>query len=341
MTALTKTAKVVEDLVDYDGPQLLLLETNRNRPMFATAVRRQNMDEPFFGCETTDKIYDQYFDGTADLHFAFVRAIGKRYYFFDFAAAENDTVNLQKANNDEAENPAYWPQVGFFSRSHTNQFKQIERSGTTKIYKIDGKWRANDFSHFHGKMSDLYALFGVLERLEGAFRNTERGFIRKTIQDRFWQGGGSYLGFYDSLMTRNMQLKLIPLDVDKIKYASPGEISLRGSKKALSDISDIIDVFDEKWDELLSDYRNIHRALKKDNLLSASPTTEFSSPAMRNFIKKVTKEFAEKMRIEQAEQLYEACDRNVLVYTKVILSIYRRANEVYLFHAEGRIQRPD
>jgi hypothetical protein len=89
MTPLAKTAKVIEDLVDYDGIQLLLLKTNLNRPMFATAVRRPDMEEPFFGCEITDKIYDQYFDETADLHFAFARAVGKKYYFFDFASAEN------------------------------------------------------------------------------------------------------------------------------------------------------------------------------------------------------------------------------------------------------------
>jgi hypothetical protein len=254
---------------------------------------------------------------------------------------ENETVNLQKANEDEAENPIYWPQVGFFSRSHTNQFNKIEKSGTIKIYKIDGKWGANDFSNFHGKMADLYALFGVLERLDGVHSNTERGFIRKTVQDRFWQGGGSYVGFYDSLMIRNRNLKLAPLAVDKINYASPGEIALRGNKNALSDISDIICVFSEKWDELEADYRNIYRTLRKAGLLSASPTTDFPSPAMRSFVKRRAKEFAEKMRIEQAEQLYEACDRNVLVYTKVVLSIYRRANEVYVFHAEGRIQRPD
>ena len=41
-------------------------------------------------------------------------------------------------------------------------------------------------------MADLYGLFGVLDRLEGAHSATERGFIKQTIQKRFWQGGGSY-----------------------------------------------------------------------------------------------------------------------------------------------------
>jgi hypothetical protein len=103
-------------------------------------------------------------------------------------------------------------------------------------------------------MSDLYALFGVLDRLGGSHDAAERAFIRKAIQERFWQGGGSYLGFYDSLMVRNRLLNVSPLEVASIQYASPGEISLRGNKRALSDISDILDVFDDKSGELSGIY---------------------------------------------------------------------------------------
>jgi hypothetical protein len=340
MSALAKTAKVVEDLVDYDGPQLLLLKTNRKRHMLATAVPEYpNLEEPFFSAEIRDKTYDQYFDEKADLHFVFDQAIGKNYYLFDLATAEDNTVELKRVTEQEASNPSFWPQVGFFSRSHTTGFNRIKTSSVIQSFRIDGKWGTNDFSHFNAKISDLYGLFGVLGRLEGVNSKTEMGFIRHTIQERFWQGGGSYVGFYDSLIDRNRLLRLAPLEVAKIQYASPGEIALRGNKRALSDVSSILDVFDEKRDALAMSYRNIRGSLRKEGLLSAEPTTPFSSNTMRDFIRNKTREFAEQMRLERIDDIYDACDRNPLVFAKVILSIFRRADELYKFHAEGRVQR--
>jgi hypothetical protein len=341
MTIRAKTATVIEELVDYDGLQLLLLKTDRKRHMLATAIKREKMDEPFFCCEITDKVYDSYFDEKADLHFAFQRAIGKNYYFFDLARVTDKTVELEKATNDESEKAAYWPQVGFFSRSHTTHFNRSTVIGETKTFKIDGRWGTNDFSHFHGKMSDLYALFGVLHRIGGRHKATERGFIRKAIQDRFWRGGGSYLGFYDDLMERNRLLSLTPLEVAKIQYASPGVISLRGDRRVLSDINDIIEVFDEKWEQLGLTYKNIHSILRKEKLLRAKPTTHFSGPAIRNLVLDTSRKFAGDMRLERIDEIYDACDSNVLVFAKLVLSIYRRANELYMFHAEGRVQRAD
>src|SRR5215831_8742778 len=97
MSVRAKTAELVEELVDYDGLQLLLLKTNRKRHMLAMAIQREGMDVPFFCCEITDKVYDSYFDEKADLHFAFQRAIGKNYYFFDLSKAVGNAVELEKA----------------------------------------------------------------------------------------------------------------------------------------------------------------------------------------------------------------------------------------------------
>jgi hypothetical protein len=60
---------------------------------------------------------------------------------------------------------------------------------------------------------------------------------------------------------------------------------------------------------------------------------------MRNFVRDETKKFAHAMKLERIDDIYEACDRNALVFAKVVLSIFRRANELYTFHAEGRVQR--
>ncbi|WP_316228328.1 hypothetical protein [Bradyrhizobium sp. SZCCHNR1039] len=341
MSAGAKSAEVVEELVEYDGPQLLLLKTNRSKFMIAMAVgRHEEMANAFFGCELTDKVYESYFDQRADLHYAFVRAFGQSYYLFDYDKIDDGGhVVLTRVNDDHARDAALWPEVGFFARSHTTAFNRPSAAGDTQKFKIDGKWGTNDFSIFHGKMSDLYALFGVLARLNDPADQTEQGFIRATIKERFWQGGGSYVGFYDSLMARNKLLRLTPLEVARIQYASPGEIDLRGDPQALINITDIIDVFDEAWVDLAKQYTELRKSLAKERLLSAKPTAEFSSEHMKNFVQEKTVKFAEALRIEGVGNIFDACDQNTLVFAKVILSIFRRANELYKFHAEGRVQR--
>jgi hypothetical protein len=142
-------------------------------------------------------------------------------------------------------------------------------------------------------------------------------------------------------MVRNRLLDISPLEVAKIQYASPGEISLRGDKQALSDVNDILEVFDEKWNELAGSYRNIRGTLRQEKLLRAKPSAHFSSHAMQNFVRDATRNFAKAMRIERVDEIYDSCDHNALVFAKVILSIFRRANELYVFHAEGRVQRLD
>lgn len=341
MSRYAKTATIVQELVEFDGPQLLLLESSRHRHMLALAVKRSSMDAPFFACEVQDRTYDRYFSSTADLHYAFQNAVGNTYYFFDLDCEDNGAVPLETASQEEAGNKSYWPAVGFFARSHTNPHNVPTSPSTVKRFKIDGKWAADDFSHFHGKMSDLYALFGVLNRLGGTLSVTEKGFIHNTVHERFWQGGGSYIGFYDSLSQRNSHLNLSQLEVAKIAYASPGEISLRGDQAALSDIIDILSLFADKSGMLAGQYRNIYGALRKERLLSADPSTPFSSKALQDVVEKNTRRFAESMNISGIEDIYDACNRNVLVFSKLILSIYRRANELYRFRAEGRVQTVD
>src|SRR5260370_25946118 len=101
MNIRKNTAKVTEEIVDYDGLKLLLLKTDQKRNMLAMAIKQKKRDEPFFCCEITDKVYDSYFDEKADLHFAFQPAIGKNYYFFDLAKATDKTVELEKATTNE------------------------------------------------------------------------------------------------------------------------------------------------------------------------------------------------------------------------------------------------
>jgi hypothetical protein len=342
MTPLAKTAIIVETLVEYDGPQLLLLKTNRGYNMISVAVKDQHMEEPFFGCEINDKTYDGYFEQTWDLHYTFRHAIGRRYYLLDAADSGDDGVKLAAVSDERSIDESFWPQIGFFSRSHTTDFNRILPETSEKTFRIDGKWDASDFSQFYGKMADLYALFGAMSRLDkvnGDAKATEKGFVTKIIHERYWRGGGSYVGFYDSLMERNSIMQLARLDVAKIQYASPGELKLRGNRDALSSVTTVMSIFDEKAADLKTVYRTIYGILKKERLLSAPPNSQFGFAHIERLVLDRSKVLSKEIGIDNVDEVFDACEQNVLVFAKLVLSMYRRAYELYKYQDEGRVRK--
>ena len=334
---LAQKAKIDEVLVYYDEPQLLLLTSDRDVHMIAVAVRGVDMQRPFFSCEMQDKVFERYLDGKADLHYVFKEARRNLYYFFDLEGEIDSWVSLRKATNAEVDNDAYWPKVGFFSRSHTTRYQlRPAFDDSVQEYKIDGNWEARDFSKFHGKMSDLYSLFSILDRLEEKQPVSERAVMKKFVQDRFWQGGGSYVGFYDDLFTYIRSIS--PLSVARIQYASPGSFALRGNKDALSEITQMIETFELYQDKLELSYRQIYGILRKGHLPRAEKLSSFSSSSVEDFVRERTFNFLNEMKIQKANEIFKACDEIVLVFAKVALSVFRRGNELYSFHAEGRVQ---
>lgn len=335
--AIARSAKLLEVLVYYDEPQLVLLKTDRDYDMLAVAVQREGMSRPFFACEPRERALERYFDGKADLHYAFREARGHRYYFFDLDEEADGAVALQRATDSEVANEQYWPKVGFFARSHTNPVKTRKiLEVTVREFRIDGNWGAADFSRFHGKMSDLYALFSALKRLDGREADEERRKIKRSVQDRFWQGGGSYVGFYDDLVDEVRSIS--PLEVAGIQYASPGYIALRGDDGALADISRVVETLSEHAPELHERYLSIYGVLRKEKLLRAPKTAEFSSEGLEQFVFKQSLAFAADLQLDKAKELLAACDGVPLIFAKIVLSIFRRANELYMFQAEGRVQ---
>ena len=215
-TAFAHKAKIEVVLVYYDEPQLLLLASDRGIRMIAVAVQRPDMESPFFCSKVLDKAFDRYLDGKADLHYLFREAHRELYYFFDLDEETDGWVSLQKAIAEDIQDDRYWPKVGFFSRNSTTAYHlRPVLEASLQEFKIDGNWEARDFSQFHGKMSDLYALFSILKPFENEAPASDRLIVKRYIRDRFWQGGGSYVGFYDDL---SAQIKSVnPLSIVRIQ----------------------------------------------------------------------------------------------------------------------------
>jgi hypothetical protein len=315
----------------------LLLQAGSKPDTLATAVALDSMEQPFFACMVRDKALTKYLEGRADLHYAFRNAVGEAYYFFDLSEEENGHVKLKWATKQQVERDDIWPQPGFFARSHTTKFTLgPDLPSSTKVFTIDGNWKAADFSSFHGKMSDLYSLFGSLKLLEDGETRSGYEFFSRAVQERFWQGGGSYGSFYDDLQSHVH--KFAPLSVQRIQYASPGEIALRGDGAIFSDITRLLVIFESREEELRVLYKSIYQSLKKHALLSAPPNTEFPAEALGHMIRRAAFSLAGKLLIEEPRRLFEACNENTLVFAKVVLSIFRRGLDLYTFTAEGRMR---
>ena len=179
-----------------------------------------------------------------------------------------------------------------------------------------------------------------LDKGEGNAKAAEKGFVNRIIHDRYWRGGGgSYVGFYDSLMARNNVMQLARLDVAKIQYASPGEMKLRGNREALSSVTTTMSIFDENAASLKNSYSMIYGILKKEKLLSASPNSQFGLQNIEKLVLDRSKALSKEIGIENVDEVFDICDQNVLVFAKLVLSMYRRAHELYKYQDEGRVQK--
>lgn len=340
MTAKSKkpgrTATLIQTLVYYDEPQLVLLESDRGYNVLAVAVPHDQLSHAYFACEVRDKTFNRYMQGKADLHFVFTDAMWHKYFLLDLLDEGSDIFAMTPLSREEAADPSYWPLPGAFSRSHTQPYLGMaEQVATTKTLKIDGTWGANDFSHFYGKTANLYAVFATLARMEKHADERERSYLRNSIQTRMWRGGGSYVGFYDDLFEHVQALS--PLEIARISYASPGELVLRGDQEIFPKIDRVIESIGEYGSELEKRYDNLHGTLAREKLLSASRGSRFSTPQLARAMREQTEVFAKRLGLEEVGEIYDACQRNTVVFLKVVLSIYRRARDLQLFHAEGRI----
>lgn len=334
---ITATVKAV--LVYFDGPQLIQLESSRNNNMLAVAVHHPKSDNVFFGCETGEKQFDRYWGEKADLHYVFQNALRHQYYLFDYEDdSEREKVVLDPLPQNDPVTEKYLPKVGIFSRSHTSKLARNKLPLGQREYFIDGKWAATDFSRFYNKFADLYALFAVFGENWVDLSDGKKEEVSDIVKSKMFRGGGSYVGLYDQLMDQVISSSLSTLDVKEIKYASPGKLVLSGNPEVLSDVNDAIKLMSMSKDSLGASYRKIHGILSVEKLLGERPTKKFSTPDRQRFVKTQTDHFASEMGLSDTQALYEASGRKTIVYSKIVLSIYRRLKEVYLFHEEGRIQ---
>ena len=97
---IPRKATYLQALVYYDGPQVVVLDSDQNNKMLAVAVSRDGMEYPFFGCEVSEKYFDGYFREKFDFSYTLRQALGGKFFFFDLSSIEDEQVTLVRASQE-------------------------------------------------------------------------------------------------------------------------------------------------------------------------------------------------------------------------------------------------
>lgn len=332
-------AAYVQTLVHFDEPILALLQNRKGTHLLAYAIPGEvdGFEQPYIAKAVTDKVFKDYLDQKVDLNFVMMHPRAGAPYIFDWDQLE-DEVLMQPIEAITDNYSEYLPGKGFFSRNHTERFSgETVTSLTRHEYKIDGRWSASDFSRFYAKLADLYALFSYLSDLKSYVRP-----LGQALDDRIakypWQGGGSYLGFFRDIASDASDD--YPLQVSKIKYASPGEIEVKGVAKSLEQIDSLVETFQEDRQEMLENYRELRGILERDGVLG-SDDRSFSAPALAEMARARADKLMSRMIASDSTAIRDACAGHMVTYSKIAMAIYRRGEDLHRFYAEGRMRLPD
>ena len=334
---MKKSLTIKNVLVFYDEPQVVLLEGAKKIHSIAVAVEKEGMEYPFFCCEIYKRDWLKYLNQKADLYFLFKNALNRKYYFFDWNDQNERKVNLIKATEEEIKNPEFWPERGFFAVNHTETLAgENDQSRAIQTFEIDGSWAAVDFSAFYAKMADLYGLAFIDQLMEDNEKSAATELsLKSSIVSKLWRGGGSYVGFYSDLM--NTIKGMVPLNVKKIQYASPGTIEFSGNQDVFNEMMRYLDEFSQNLKESSECYKRIDAVLSREKLKKAPPEASFSSSAMESYVKKNSDDLIKLVGVGREDNFFNACGKNYVIYAKLCLSIHRRLKGIYDFYSEGRV----
>lgn len=332
-----KSAHLIQTVLFYDGPQIILARSDRGFFMVGVAVDIEDIDYPIYFTEVTDKDYYRYLREKVDLRFLFTEA-SKRKYVADWDQIDNKRLDLWRFR-DEFDDEDLIPLSGFWSRNHNVALnEELVSANAIAEFAIDGAWDAPDFARLYAQFSDIYAFVAISSRkFRESLSSASRTALETAVRHLEWKGGGSYLSYYENIFSKVSEA--IPLGVREISYASPGRIRLKGDKDALEEVLLVVNNFAQDADKVVESARNLDQILSKFNLKRQGiadakfPTQEIEIRGVQ-----LATDIFSGLGIDDPEVIKANCQQNSVMYAKVSLSFYRRAKRLYAFHAEGRVR---
>lgn len=336
MTRLTTSAEVLQVLLWYDQPEIVLLRANRLEYILAVAsAASDNDDFLFIGAGMTLSRIEEYQEGKFDLRYALAHANLRKYYTFKFTGFE-ETVNLTRIVKSNTVISQSLPEAGFFSREHHDiELVQDRSPNTIEKFNVDGGWELGEFSKFYSQVEDIYYIFNDIELFnDPATSDRTKATISKAF-DRSWGGGGSYVAFYDKIANDNEHVAT--LKVSGIEYHSPGFVALKAKKKPFDGMIALLQSYAENGLETRKAFNALNRFMSFSGMLSA----DASAASLTATTKEQTTLLAERLAAQlpgiSFETLLNMADDDLIVAAKVLKSIFKRLERLYNFFEQGRV----
>jgi len=322
-------------LFEFIEPLVLMLK-KKNSYFVASAMPADNgFVEKYIVVSVLPETLKKYMHEECDLRFLFKYARNRRLFTMLASELENEECTLIAQNGEPEED--WLPDPQFFSSSHTGAYFQSNTSPvTTEVLKIAGNWELEDFGLLSRKFRDLHAFMDSLLTLDDP--NAPSG-LKKKIQDAYtgksFIGGFSYVNFFTDLVA--VQPRDERFDLNKIYYASPGEIELTGKPDLFENIQEKITNFVSKESEIRENYNNLHKYMSTEKLLDTQGVQLFINENMREKIQFFTVSLLESMGVNSFKQIHDLSDKSAINTAKIALAIYRRLRSASEYFAQGRV----
>ena len=337
-----ETARFVQVLEYFDGPQAVLLEKSADSRIVGVAIDKEGYNNPFFGTNVSYEQWERYRRGYVDFRSLFVFPRWREWYFFDLIGMTPEgVIELIKTAKDSEAEENYVPASGFFSYDHSEKIiSEVSASLATQKYMTDGIWALPDFTQFYNKLNDLYCFFISLKTYSSEFTSVDR---KRQIKEAFsghpLRGGSSYNNLYSDLAaSQSFDDKIA---IGRLKYASQGEVDVRGRFDVFGEIAVAYSELAENYDNVKEKYNCIYKFLANNRLLKAEFGRFDADGALSNRLLGLSNDFAASLHIADVQLIYDLTDKNSLIFSKVLLSYFRRLERYFMFFGEGRVKNPE
>lgn len=333
MAKTTESAQLLQVLLWYDEPQIVLLSLGTQHYVVGVAIEHDGMHSPFVGAEVSARQLLDYKIQRIDLRYLFMRPDRRKWWLFDLDE-EGESLTLRKLKGDDPLVDDNAPETGFFSRFHAEiQDVHLRSANSTEKFLIDGTWDLGEFSQFYGQVSDLYYMFHNAREFKRPDISANRKIQIKDAFLRPFRGGGSYVALYNDFANDND--RAARLRVSGIQYHSPGYVEIKALQEPISEAISLLGTFAEKTDELKPLYNRLHKTLSQAGLLRGEPKVALGE-TLRTELKGQSEALAKAMAGISFDDYLDFTDGNLVISSKVLLSVFRRVERLHQFFLEGR-----
>lgn len=336
---MTQDAKVIQVLLWYEKPEVVLLEGPSLT--YTIAVRSGDLhssEHTYVGGSMTARRLRDYANGKCDLRFAIGHANTRKFWKFELKPGQ-ESVQMRHITRSDGELVLSLPDSGVFSRDHEDiSVIKSKIPDSIEKFSIDGGWDLGEFSQFYGQVEDVYYIMADVDRFDDPTITYDEKKVITEAFDRSWDGGGSYVAFYKNVANDNDFHS--PLRVSGIQYNSPGHVTIFAQREAFDNLMSILNYYSKNEKLCKKAYNELSSFMTYNKLKKKGAATGYVSPGVRDGVEERSRELEAHLPGISFLALTAMTQGNVVVAAKVLASIYRRVERLHRFFDEGRVSHP-